>query len=874
MNTANPSRWIGVIALLSLLCACGGGGGGSAGSAAGIAAPVSGQPGASGTVMSKNGADAEASVAPVMTAQLSTGARADFAAAATRLRQGDARNGSYTVFAANGTRQSLSINFDTRSYEITDTAGQGSSGRFVPDPAYPDTYVFVSRYATDAGSVARFRATPEMIVGAFPFAEVVGQPTIRQTRPFVGVRTLVTDQNRLDGTYNRFGLALVYAGSGSVSYSYLHQLRIQGNGSSMDICRYDKRAYTLEDCPAGYRKTYTLSRGSMPGLWRASGSDAAAEQLEFSIARVAGQNLYLAAGAVPPAHTAYSQEVQLRIGLPGNSEWRQGTWEGPRWMRPTSGTSIAPGVATWASSVFDANELRSTGFGGEGIWSESVEPLPSPAPAAYQMPTGVRLRIGSAAWVVGQGAGLMVEVTIPMDTKPYPYDNGSMTIAMAGSSPVADPRNGTYQVFAANGTRHTLKLDFDARKFAFTAEDGAIDAGDFAPDPSEQGTYLFLGPRITGAVNTARFQPMVDGIVGGFPLRDAGGIGASLTQPFVAARAFVTDASSLDGVYNGLGITRSAAGTSNSIGNAMRIDGLGTRLAICNSAVVYSIESCPASSMTSYAISRAAGEGRWSIANPANPADRDELSVVRLNGKNVILQTAASAGSAASMFRVGLPSAPDFETDLPFGMADDPFFGFAPLVFGADTAGAWVRGIFLTEQYKSTLNRPDASTGELAFSLYKPGPGGTTPVGIRNGITPASASDHYAAIQNAGLGVLLGWPNNLRTQGYMQLVLANRSLLEPLRMDVYIDGIRASTNGSGAYPVSTGSHVEFRASTDIYWILGIGSSCATPADECVRTDRSFSYRVPASANAGVYPGVWAVKKSSRAQYVAYLQRRP
>jgi hypothetical protein len=227
--------------------------------------------------------------------------------------------------------------------------------------------------------------------------------------------------------------------------------------------------------------------------------------------------------------------------------------------------------------------------------------------------------------------------------------------------PAGDPRNGSYKVYATNGSRAKLGLNFDTSTYTLsnsTAGD-ADAAGSFSPDGSEAGTYVFAHTRTATATNTARFRVTTDGVVGSFPLTPPpfGGSTAYMVQSFVAARAFVLSQAQLDGNFNRLGI-EFVQGVGESDIGAMQIANGGTKIRRCADFTFYTIATCPAASLRTYTISADPNEpGRWTFVNDLDAANTGAFLLSQMGGTNVYLAAGlATASTRPSQFRIALPS--------------------------------------------------------------------------------------------------------------------------------------------------------------------------------------------------------------------------
>ena len=306
---------------------------------------------------------------------------------------GDARNGKYTVFAANGTRQTLALNFDGRSYDMTDAASQTTSGTLVADTTENGTYRMVStRNADAATNTARLRTTADTVVGSFPFANAYASPVSYSVQPFVATRALVTTQSALDGTYNRLTVRATAAGR----ESFVNQIRVRNGGTFVDICN-DAVVYTVVACPAASVRTYAVKPSATAGTWTGVSVTDATDTDSFSVATIGSQNVYIDAGTVPGAGASVPT-VQFRIGTPEGAfnsvTVRGGSTDG-----------------AWGSAAVTGTSFNSTGVLPTGAGTTATLSLPAPGALA---PTGMRVAQarsnGGTDYWLAQGGKLGVMV--------------------------------------------------------------------------------------------------------------------------------------------------------------------------------------------------------------------------------------------------------------------------------------------------------------------------------------------------------------------------------------------------------------------------------------------------------------------------------
>ncbi|WP_124459706.1 hypothetical protein [Variovorax sp. KBW07] len=692
------TRYLAGCGLAALLAACGGGGGGGAPSGG---LPLSGGGNAP--------PQAEVAVAATMSNKTLAGA--------------DVRSGSYRVYAANGTQQALSVDFDTGSYTMTDNLGVAESGSFSEDFTEPGTYVFASSRVTAVANTARFRVAADAIVGAFPFQTAYSSPAAYAVQPFVAARSFLTTAAQLDGTYNRFGVTRSPGGPDSQMLA----MRISGGGTLLEFC-FDNAIYKIDLCPAASKRTYTVAAGT-DDAWVATNTANANETANFRMARIGGQNVYLSAGlSTTPA-------VQfLRIALP----------ESPNW--PTTRGLGASTEGSWGSNLIDtANSVRTATNpdGSYGILALSVGGTFS------SQPEGIRLvnASGTRKYYAMQNGLLSVVV----GTR-NPNTQGYVQINLIDTGTAPDARNGRYKVYAANGSRQTLALNMDSLRYEMTDDTGATASGSFTADSAEAGSFVFDSSRIASPVNTARFRLAADTVVGAFPFAVAQVTPASYAvRPFVASRALVKAQAELDGVYNRLGINLTAASADSSITQIQVANG-GTTLYLCNDSVVYRIDNCPAASVRTYAVSAGPTVDTWHIVNVANPADNGNFGIARIGGDNVYLSAGIVPSTpTTSVFRIGLPERATWP-----GIA----------ARGGATNGSWGGTSIGAAGYARTQVLPDGTAATRSATLVTMGLNG--PVNMR--LASFSGPEMHFASQGSKVFAMVG-SRNPATGGALEIGL-------------------------------------------------------------------------------------------------------
>ncbi|CAN7702168.1 hypothetical protein LJR130_005727 [Variovorax sp. LjRoot130] len=331
--------------------------------------------------------------------------------------------------------------------------------------------------------------------------------------------------------------------------------------------------------------------------------------------------------------------------------------------------------------------------------------------------------------------------------------NQSLTKATVLNVSAGDARNGTYRVYAANALQYQLTLDFNANVYTFVNQDGSAPVADtFNTDSSEAGTYFFKTGRVTSVANTSRFRMTTDAVVGNFPFVDPFGTGSTYAvKPFIGARNLVTEQAQLDGVYNRLGIQRTAAAETSQI-TQTEVSSGGTVMKLCFDSTIYSIPNCPPASVATYTVSATEIAGVWHIVNNANPAENGRFAMARIGDQKVYL----SAGAA--------PSTPGMLV-WRLGVQDTPVWA-AATGHGGSTKGSWASiNMTATGNTRIVINA-DGTTAAHANTYG--GMGAFGPAGMRQ--FPDGTGSTYFATYNTKLFTIVG-ASNVTTGGYLQLNL-------------------------------------------------------------------------------------------------------
>ncbi|MBN8756673.1 MULTISPECIES: hypothetical protein [Variovorax] len=314
--------------------------------------------------------------------------------------------------------------------------------------------------------------------------------------------------------------------------------------------------------------------------------------------------------------------------------------------------------------------------------------------------------------------------------------NAALTKDAVFKVSAGDARNGSYKVFASNGTRQALALNFDTMSYVMTDDAGTAVSDSFSSDPTEAGTYLFKSARNTAKAINTRFRITTDTVVGSFPFQAAKVPGTYAVQPFVASRAMVTTQSALDGAYTRMGINLQAATRDSNIRQVQVANG-GTMLYLCDEIGITSIAACPPVSLLTYNVTAGVAPDAWNIVNVADPQDSGTFYMASVAGKNVYLAAGTNLKAPNdSIFRIGLSESAVW----PVSKAS-----------GGDTAGNWGTLDFTATTYTTLQARSDATGFGFTANLSSPS---SSVLNLRVFTSPSSAN--YFASQDGTLSAVLG----------------------------------------------------------------------------------------------------------------------
>lgn len=302
---------------------------------------------------------------------------------------GDVRNGNYKVYASNGSRYTLALDFDASTYALSgsNVGDANTSGTFRAVASETGSFEFASTRITSTANTARFRLNGETVVGAFPFGNVGASPAVYSVKPFFASRALELDQTALDGVYNRFGIAY-----GASLASDITQIRISGGGTVYTHCPH-LNIYVIDKCPAETVTRYTIKPGATNDTWQlvnASGGVVGS----FALAKVGNQHVFLIAGA----DSTGSTDALFRIGVPDSKTWPVGASYG----------GATPG--SWGRVDMQASTSTRNGFATDGTAISTSNVYTGPSPTSDLAQNIRYIDAGSQHWFAMQGAGLFAIV--------------------------------------------------------------------------------------------------------------------------------------------------------------------------------------------------------------------------------------------------------------------------------------------------------------------------------------------------------------------------------------------------------------------------------------------------------------------------------
>ena len=293
--------------------------------------------------------------------------------------------------------------------------------------------------------------------------------------------------------------------------------------------------------------------------------------------------------------------------------------------------------------------------------------------------------------------------------------------------PPPDARNGSYAVFATNGQRYTLSLDFNANTWQMTGtginQSGSIGTAD--------GAFTF-----STASNTARFQHVQDTVIGGFRFGDG-------VIPFVAPRRFVTTVADAVGEYHFLTSVTDPVEGNNSLIFTGEITTGGT-LRTCADSTIFVIAMCPAGSVVTHTLAVNGEEFGATTAAGTFP-----FRVARIGTDKVFVRASGSSGTSRR-FTVGVPAQPSYTRGR---------------FRGANSLGQWATTELAASTFTTTAIAPNGGTVQRSGTLRSLL--GNSPAGMLSLTDPTLG--FFFSIRATHLNVIVSARQNPNVPGYVEV---------------------------------------------------------------------------------------------------------
>jgi hypothetical protein len=224
----------------------------------------------------------------------------------------DARNGDYTVLAANAREYLLTLDFDARSWRMSGN-GLDQSGVVASDAG---GFAFQTAGVAPAFNTARFSQGNDTVTGGFRFPEGV--------LPFVAPRQFVTSVAEGAGVYN-FLTRTVDTAAPANNAIFQGELTAAGK---LRTCG-DSRIYSIAECPEA-----SVSTGTVTVAGNVFTSTTPLGAFTFRLARVGADKVFLRASV----STATSR--RFWVGMPATTAFAAGTFTGANTDGNWSNTAI------------------------------------------------------------------------------------------------------------------------------------------------------------------------------------------------------------------------------------------------------------------------------------------------------------------------------------------------------------------------------------------------------------------------------------------------------------------------------------------------------------------------------------------------------
>jgi uncharacterized repeat protein (TIGR01451 family) len=261
----------------------------------------------------------------------------------------DARNGDYTVYAADGKVYDLVIDFDAMNYTMT-VAGQPVQKTFVAG---------VGEYIV-AGT-QRLRVAADLIIGNHDFGAGL--------TPYIAARRLST--TLADTVFN---LATRNVAADGTASTHAGSARITGN--VLSICQTDDAVNPTQDCPVVLTSyTLTANGNTFTGVDTSGGPS-----ITFQLARSGGSVIFLS------STIAADNTQQLRVGLQDSAGLAWGTLYGPT------------NTGDWVTMVLDAANIEYAVLGATTNDQAGLQKISNAGP--FAMMVGKRLSDSADIYVM------------------------------------------------------------------------------------------------------------------------------------------------------------------------------------------------------------------------------------------------------------------------------------------------------------------------------------------------------------------------------------------------------------------------------------------------------------------------------------------
>jgi hypothetical protein len=234
----------------------------------------------------------------------------------------DARNGDYTVYAADAQQYTLSLDFDAATYRM---AGNGLDQQGALRKDALGFYYFEPASPADAAvNTARFSHVDGTVVGGFHFAD--------GTLPMIASRSFLTSADEAAGTYD-FVTRTVDTAAPAAAFSFQGEFTAD---SHLQICNLEFVSISL--CPAASVTTGTVTvAGDLFTSTTPTGA------FTFRVAKVGDDRVFLRGSA----STATAR--RFWVGTPVATGFAAGTFDGTDTQGNAVTTAFGAGGSTYVA---------------------------------------------------------------------------------------------------------------------------------------------------------------------------------------------------------------------------------------------------------------------------------------------------------------------------------------------------------------------------------------------------------------------------------------------------------------------------------------------------------------------------------------------